>query len=268
MTAKKQVGIDSRKQVGSSRFYNIFPDDPYESITTIDSIVNKPFIAPWMAKEERLLSVRVAANMAMEELNLNGMNVASYSQELINRIGREKAGNKIKEAAAEIGTEAHGMIEWKIRRYLGFEIGPEPKISDDAAWAVMAYDDWAKEHNFKPVMSERVVWSVKHHFAGTVDIVGYVDDILKVVDIKTGKAIYDEARLQVSAYFMAILEMGLAEPQGAIILRLPKIQTDPKFEAKEVTDLVGHFEAFLAAQKLWNWQYKQEQEYRNKTSKS
>jgi hypothetical protein len=81
-----------------------------------------------------------------------------------------------------------------------------------------------------------------------------------VGDINTGKAVYGEALLQVSAYVAALREMEHAPPGvWAAVVRLPKVDTDPEPEIRlispeEQEQLVA---TFLHVQALWNWQQAQ-----------
>jgi hypothetical protein len=81
------------------------------------------------------------------------------------------------------------------------------------------------------------------------------------VDWKTGKSIYKEAHLQNAAYREAIMEMGIVSdhpciatglrPLGGLILRLPKTEADPDFEAVIAHEQEKSFTTFLTAKRLW-----------------
>ena len=67
--------------------------------------------------------------------------------------------------------------------------------------------------------------SVINMFAGTVDAVAEVDDVLTVVDFKTSSQISDEYFLQTSAYWLLLdenLVEGEKRPEQRLILRIPK----------------------------------------------
>jgi hypothetical protein len=275
MAIISEKGIESRRATKSGRWYEIIPGDPYPSVTTILGIVNKPAIGPWMAKMERLAVMSVAADM-YEEMNkalVARSNITRdvYLSLLDSRIGKARAGQKDMEAAGEIGSQAHAMIEWQIRKDIGQKPGKAPDISERALWAFMAYEDWARSVELLPLRSEQVVFSHQHRYAGTMDLLAWVvregKRQLALIDFKTGKAVYSEAYLQLSAYRQALIEMGLETADVCMVLRLPKIYTDPEFEVVEVTDMDTHFKAFLSARDLWQWSYNQEQSYKKKTNK-
>lgn len=262
---QRQVGIEARRKTAYGRFYDIpvRPDDPFESITNILNILNKPAIGPWMAKEERKMCIALAYRLFTQSISATDEGVFSKLFEA--ELGKQKAGIKLLLAAAEIGTGTHSLIEYWARVQLGWPVGPRPTVGDKSEWGFMAFEDWAKAHSFIPQLAEMVVYSLTHHYAGTLDLFGLVDGVPTLVDIKTGRAVYAESKLQCSAYVTAMREMGLGNPERAIVLRLPKVETDPEFEAVEITDIDKHFKAFLSAQQLWRWNYEQEQEYRAKT---
>jgi hypothetical protein len=123
-------------------------------------------------------------------------------------------------------------------------VGPEPRISDKALWAYMVWQDWQAAVKLRPLAIEQVVWSTTYRFAGTLDFLaeitlpGHVAPVPVVGDIKTGKAIYDEAGLQVSAYVAALREMEHAPPGvWAAVVRLHKIESDP--DVRNSPDLAG-----------------------------
>ena len=141
------------------------------------------------------------------------MSRAAYLATLDGRIGKTKAHAKELAKAADIGTEAHALIEWTLRSELKQAVGPEPRISDKAQWAFMAWEDWRKQANLVPLAVEQMVWSSKHGYAGTMDLYCELDlpsggRGRVVTDWKTGKGIYAESSLQNAAYVEAMLEMG------------------------------------------------------------
>lgn len=232
------------------------------SVTTILSVIGKPALINWAANTERAMVIEAAAAL-WEDVPTTGkkMSRAAYVATLTERIGKTKAHQRELAKAGEIGSETHALIEWNLRRELGQVVGPEPRISGKALWAFMAYEDWRKSAGLVPRAIEQTVWSTRCGYAGTLDVLGTIrladgSSALAVLDWKTGKAIYPEARLQIAAYGRALVEMGHAEtlPHG-VIVRLPKVETDPAPEVCLVTpdEQAEHFMTFLAVQALWTW---------------
>jgi hypothetical protein len=274
--SKKQVGTEARRATKAGRFYEIVSGDPYPSVKTILQIVNKPALIPWAAKMERLAVMAVAADM-FEEMSkpmviASGIKRDTYLSLLESRIGKAKASQKELEAAGEIGSQTHSYIEWHLAKLMGGKVGPAPKIDGKALWAFMSFEDWAKSIELLPLRSEQVIFSHKHRYAGTMDLLAWImkdgQRRLALIDFKTGKAIYSEAYMQLAAYREALVEMGLEVADVCMVLRLPKIDSDPEFEVVEVPDIPQHFEAFLAARDLWHWSQARELEYKIRSQKA
>lgn len=246
----------------STRFYEVDGVN-LPSVTSILSVIAKPALINWAAKTERELVSRVSAEL-LEDLP-KGMGRPERIQWLSlleQRLGKAKAHEKELTKASDIGSQAHKKIEWTLLRELKIDSGPEPALSDPAQWAFMAWEDWRKQANLVPILVEQTIYSLKHAYAGTLDLYCEIDIPTGgrgkvVVDWKTGKAIYDEALLQNVGYIEALIEMGHAErPTHGMIVRLPKVETDPAFEVKfiDAKEQAGLLKGFLAALALWRWQ--------------
>lgn len=243
------------------RFYDI-DGALLPSVTNILNCIGKPALIGWAAKTEREHCLQAACDLYGDiRAGIKPMDVLVYRSTLEARIGKQKAHQRELAKAGEIGTQVHALIEWNIRRDLGLPVKAQPVVSDRAQWAFMAFEDWRKAHEFQPVVAEQVVWSREHGYAGTMDVLGAVTlpgvgRVQAVVDWKTGSRIYDEAMLQNAAYVTALLEMGHAEPPvHGVIVRFPKVETDPDFEVKHVhaDEHPELLRVFLAARDLWRW---------------
>lgn len=278
----KTIGIESRRKAKAGRMYEIPVSEREKawvwSITSILSVLNKPALVGWSGKVERescleafwrFLVCGTSGEAPADGDQDNGewqahpdivdkmWNRARLFAVLQAILGKTKAAQKLLAEAGEIGTQAHARCEWLVRKWLGLLVGPEPQCCERALWASLSFEDWAAAHHFKPIASEMVVYSALYDCAGTLDIVGYVDGEKQIVDIKTAKAVWPEARLQVAAYAKLYESMGLCEPgeiKTCTILRIPKNLQDPDFEAVAVTNLDELWEAFLHAGALWCWQ--------------
>lgn len=245
------------------RFYDI-DGEKLPSVTTILQAVNKPALVQWAAKEERTMTILAAADLYEDIHGTPKMSRSTYVTTLDARLGKVRANQKLLAKAAEIGTQVHKVIEWNIRRDLGQIVGPGPELSDKAAWAFMAYEDWAQSVNLKPILIEQVVSSRQHRYAGTMDLLAEVNGVLTLVDFKTGKSVYGEAMLQNVAYQAALAEMGHQKAEAGLILRLPKVETDPNFEAVTVPPVDALFPVFLHVKAVWEWWFAEEQASRAK----
>lgn len=250
----------------TSRQYETPDGERYDSVTSILSVVGKPALINWAANEERKLVIEAAANLWEDVPTAPKMSRPSYIATLTERIGKQKAHQKLLAKASEIGSSVHELIEWNLRKELGQEVGPEPKLDGKALWAFMAYEDWRKSVKLVPLAIEQAVWSATHRYAGTMDL--FADLLIEphgsvhaVLDWKVSKGIYPEASLQNAAYVNALVEMGhAAEPVYGVVVRFPKVDTDPDFEVKVIRadEQAELLDTFLAVKKLWDWAQLQE----------
>lgn len=105
------------------------------------------------------------------------------------------------EKAAERGTFVHEQTE-------NYEYGLIDLLDDE--WVqecyeivnyVYAYANFRKAYPTLPIASEEQVYSKTHEFAGTIDLVKYIDNKLAIIDKKTSKTISKlRSELQLNAY--------------------------------------------------------------------
>jgi hypothetical protein len=255
-----------RKDGPAGRFYDV-DGHLYPSVTHILGAIGKPALINWAANTERAAVTEAAADLFEQfgkALVPPVMPRESYLATLLARLGQVKAHQKELAKAGEIGTQTHKLIEWTMRTAIGAEAGPKPVVSDKALWGFMAFEDWAKSVHLKPVLIEQTIYSKTHEYAGTMDLLARVDGVLTLVDFKTGKAIYPEAQLQSAAYQVALIEMGYVAPAAGLIVRLPKVDTDPAFEVQTVPPIADLLPVFLAVKALWKWTYANDEAYRNR----
>lgn len=251
----------TKQTTKSGRFYEI-NGQRLPSVTTILQAINKPALIQWAAKEERLMTIEAAADLYDDIHGTPRMGRATFIATLDARIGKTKAHQKLLAKGSEIGTQVHSLIEWNLRRLLGQKVGPEPKVEDKAQWAFMSWQDWAQKVTLKPLLIEQQVFSLTHGYAGTMDLLAEVEGVVTLIDWKTGKAVYPEAFLQSAAYQVALTEMDHAKAMAGLVLRLPKVESDPDFEAVPVPDMLDLFPTFLAVKRVWDWWYANERKSR------
>jgi len=255
------VTTKNRKQVRNARYYDIPDCGTLPSVTTILSCIAKPALVNWAAKVEREMILKVSADLYEDVSKTPKMSRAGWLLTMSNRLGTEKAHDKERTKAGDIGSQVHALIEWTLKGELCYEAGPSPRITDKAQWAFMAWEDWRKSVSLRPLAVEQVVWSRTFGYAGTLDLLAEVEGVLTVIDWKTGKAVYGEAHLQNAAYRKAVREMGHGDPKQGLILRLPKVESDPNFEPVVAKSEDAMFPRFMDAFRLWKWCQEVEAEY-------
>lgn len=243
-----------------ARYYESPEGERYPSVTTILSVLGKPALVPWAAKVEREAVVEAAANLYVDAPLEPKMSRPTYVATLLDRVGKLKAYQKQSAKALEIGSQAHKLVEWNIRKELGQVPGPEPEIGPDALTAFAAYEEWRKSVALVPIWSEQVVYHPEERYAGTMDLFAMANLRGKarrgIVDFKTSKAIYPEALIQVAAYAKAVEAMGHGSVDVGWIVRLPKAQNDPGFEVVTIEGLDELFAVFLNLKAVYEWQLK------------
>lgn len=116
--------------------------------------------------------------------------------------------------AKDLGTRVHILAE-QISR------GAEPDMDEFEAPFVTAYRRYLADFAPEIKSLENMVWSPTHSYGGTFDFLARINGLMTLGDIKTGKAHYTEARLQLAA-------LGAAEyigrPNDPKRYRMPKIE--------------------------------------------
>lgn len=250
---------EDRKQTKFGRFYELPDIGSVPSVTTILSVIGKPALIQWAAKVEREMVIEASKSLYTDCANTPPMTPTGWVTTLLDRIGKTKANQKQLAKAGEIGSQAHALIEWKLKTKMLIQPGPSPFVTDKAAAAFAAWERWEQSVKLKPIFVEQVVYSETHRFAGTLDLFAEVNGVPTVIDWKTGKKVYIEAHLQNAAYRHALREMGHGDPQAGMIVRLPKVDGDPDFEAVPAMPEDETFKIFLHTLNLWTWINRQDQ---------
>lgn len=204
-----------------SRYYNINGKE-YVSVTTVLSVLSKPFLTNWKVK-----------------------------------LGKEES-DKISGEAADIGKQVHQALEIVVLHQLGFLGSPFPKLTKDEKKIVQnamnEYLKWQKKTGFKPISPEMTVHSETYGYAGTLDCVGTIGDEIVIIDWKTSKRIYKDYYLQLAAYRDAYSEMEMKLPTQMYIFRFSKTEKG-KSEIIKITyaDSIKYFDLFVEALDLWRF---------------
>lgn len=258
------------------------PDGDFPSVTTVLSVVGKPALLNWMAAKEREYVIEAAANL-WEDAPLPKMSRLAFIATLQQRLTKEKAGERERNKAADIGSQTHAMVECYLRRELG-QLVDEPRLSPEAAFAFSQFLGWKDRVKLEPIWMEHTVWSKIYGYAGTLDLTCRLtipedreevkrafslpndmsleafyqehrgQQVLVLGDIKTSKRVYMEARLQCAAYAAAHQEMGHERYDMGLVIRLPKTADDPPFEAVPILNMDAEFAVFLHVMELWKRQ--------------
>lgn len=163
------------------------------------------------------------------------------------KLGKDEA-NRVKQESADFGSTLHRLVQEILEGKTPELDGMDPVI----VGCITSFREWARLVQLKPLLApETTVYSKTHGYAGTADLIATVYGVPAVIDWKTASGIYPEMELQAVAYGRAVEEMGLVTPRLHMIVRFDKktAQCHPCV----VTANEGAFQAFLAAQQLWQW---------------
>lgn len=242
----------TRVHTPDGRYYQI-GDEQYPSVTTILSAISKPALSRWIEQQTITQTIAAADAVYRSTLTQPPLSATTFATAVQARLKMQPG--KSRTLAMNIGTEAHALIEWRLRAMLG-QHGPRPTVSDPAETAYAAWESWAIQHDLEPIWIEETVWSSRYRYAGTMDLLCKLDGQLTLIDWKTGKAVYPEAFLQNVAYQRAYNEMGHEPVTQGRIVRLPKT-ADDCVEVIPVPIGVDEFEIFLAIRAVFEWQRRQ-----------
>ena len=208
-------------------------DEIVYGVTSVVGILDKPALMYW------------AVNKAVDYIDKN-LKVGTTIDE-INKATLLKeakyAHRKHKEAAGDIGTIIHGWLEKYIKATINKQAPPEPPVNKDIRAGIDTVLDWVTREKVTFVSSERVVYSRKHKYAGTLDAEVLIDGKLAVIDFKSSSGIYPEHFMQTSAYVKALEEETGNKYDYTKIILIPKNGGEPAYADNENIDL--YFKSFL-----------------------
>ena len=209
------------------------------SVTNVIGILDKPALPRWSAKMVAETAYRM--RHALPEMD------ESEAVDMLKGSPWSKS-----KRAADRGTDIHGYLEARLNSW-------EPEeLSDEAEQYRAAAEDWLGQ-DIEVIETEQTMFHP--YYAGTCDLVARIDGVLTVADFKTGKAIYDEAALQMAALFGCHHDqhgdpLAWRDAEGEMTempqLMAIRIGTD-RFETKTVADPLASLRAFHALREAWEW---------------
>ena len=221
--------VDFRESNRRGGFYWDKDGKPYISVTTILQVLDKPALRYWFGRE---VYRAVVVDPGLSEKSALG---APYRKS---------------KTAMSRGTTVHSIVEsYKhTKKYL-------KGVSKEFKPYAQAFYNWYEDNDVEILENEKTVLSKKYGIAGTLDLTfKFVKKgRLFIADVKTGKDIYPEVFLQLSAYKYAYEETTGEKVDGIAVILLSTGQDGEatgkyKFEEGEYC-----FDEFLAARKLWIW---------------
>lgn len=231
-------------------------DQIVPGVTSILDNLPKPWLAPW--------AVKIGAEAATAELENYADKTSGRFQYVLDPAHWEalvktfkSAHRQKKEAAADTGKLAHNWCEaWAIAQWRRVDPPPMP-AHPEARAACETFLEWMMRHNVTIIEAERRILSKTYWYAGTVDIIAWIDGERGLLDIKTSSRISYSMHMQTAAYTQAYEEETGQIIQRRGIIRLPK-DGEP-FEYKESDD-PEDLKAFLGLIPIYHYIKRKEKE--------
>jgi hypothetical protein len=192
----------------------------YPSVTTIigESVNSSGALSQWSAN---MVCQWIRENVGQEEIGIYRLTDNHLEEARFNF-------RKVSQKALDIGSQVHNAIE----KYL--QDNPFELTTPEAKNAFDAFISWAEQCQLRPIELEKTVYG--NRWAGTLDMICYLEDIKTVVDFKTSKDFYWESMgPQIAAY------RSVTDAKRCGILRLDKESGLPFYR-----DRSKHYETDLA----------------------
>ena len=169
-------------------------------VTTVLGVLAKPALVAWANK-----------------LGLAGIDVAKYVDD-----------------KADIGTLAHLFVTDALQGKKTDTSDFTPNQVDLAQNSALSFWEWEKRNRIEEVLLvERPLVSETHRFGGTQDVYCRIGAERTLIDLKTGKGIYDEHLYQVAA-LAALLEENGHKVDCVRVVNIPRTE-DERFEERIFT---------------------------------
>lgn len=195
------------------------------SVTTVLGILNKPALNVWLCKQ-------------FMNATIDGAKTFGDANKVVREISRK---------AMDIGIKVHTYVEHHGK-------GIVPIKYDDLMLYYKAYHQWLLDYKPKILENEITVASEKFGYKGTIDRIAMIDNKRLLVDLKTGKSIYDSVELQTSAYKQAYEEQEEKLIDETWILLLEKGENGLPTGRYQFEQLNYVPEIFNATLEIYKWQ--------------
>ncbi len=165
----------------------------YKDINHFKGVCGYDVNGTWYPRVTRILSVK--SKPALEHF--------------LKEMGTYESAEEVKNKSATEGTLVHQTIGKLVK-------GEPDPIPEEIKPALTAFQKLREERGiiFYPEFIEKLVWSGRHRYAGTIDAIGMMDGKFGVIDIKTSTGFYPEYNLQTAAYVSALQELDTKRALG------------------------------------------------------
>ncbi len=175
-----------------------------KGVTTILSLLAKPALIFWGYKQGMSNFERLMGDLAIFTKQMDGLPGHPELQNMISKFKATSLYDK-RDEAGDAGTLSHAFVENHLKKLNDPKTeGILSEIVSKSEGCYLTFLDWEKANAIKVLDSEVEITSEEYPFGGTIDhiIQGILTpkDMVDILDIKTGKDIYLEAKIQVKSY--------------------------------------------------------------------
>ena len=228
----------------SHRYWGLIGErrEPWVSVTGALNILDKPNLIRWAGRVD---------SEAVLELERQGM-LEGRTVDEAHRIMREHGmGAEAKRnAGATRGTAVHDALA---AYCMTGKIPQLADLSDEARGYVQAVADWLIELAPEPILSEQIVGSPTHGFAGRFDLICAIEGQRCLVDLKTSAKPYPEMHIQLAGYQRAFQECGIEPVDKAYIVTVAEDgtwqMTEGRAKAEDFLAVLGANRALSGVRK-------------------
>jgi hypothetical protein len=222
---------------GSRKYVHPVTGETVPSVTTCLKVIAKPNVTNWAARKAAEYAISNWESMEGLSAPEKVAAISSAHQE-ISGTARD-TGNAVHEVAEKWGRgEAHNPPK-ETSAYVNQLIG------------------FLMDNDVRFIENECTLWSRAHSYAGTADAIAEISGQVYLLDFKTGKRVYEEAALQLSALAAAdfIIREDGEEAEIPALEILAAVHIRPRsFKLISVNRREENFSAFLACRQIVSWQ--------------
>lgn len=172
--------IEKVRNNGETYHYYTLDNKKIPTVTEIlEGFVPKPQLINWTAREAGL--------WAQNNLEILNQSPSTIAQNIRNNVFNSR------DESAERGTRIHALVETILTQ------GNCDVAKEDSA-EIKAMLEWLNAYNPKVIACEAKIFHNVLRYGGTLDLLCEIDGETWLIDLKTGKKIYNEVALQLSAY--------------------------------------------------------------------
>lgn len=189
------------------------------SVTSALKVLDKPALLGWSEKMGVEGALRLEREGWLRDIAI---------EDAIGVVrGQGQGADAKRDSGAERGTAIHEVL----RTYCSEGIVPNvADFSPDVRGYVSATCKWLLAASPEPILTETMVGSWEHKYAGRFDLLATINGQRVLCDLKTSASVFAEHHMQIAAYCGALEECGIGPVDCGIIV---SVGEDGEYRAPE-----------------------------------